>query len=65
MIASHYDLQVGDVQQWLLRTEFSDDQLWESTVDKIIEEFTAVGIIEKKVALEDLVYNLPKIDEEE
>ncbi|PPK94043.1 ABC-type nitrate/sulfonate/bicarbonate transport system substrate-binding protein [Nonlabens xylanidelens] len=64
-IASHYDLQVGDVQQWLLRTEFSDDQLWESTVDKIIEEFTAVGIIEKKVALEDLVYNLPKIDEEE
>lgn len=64
-IASHYDLQVGDVQQWLLRTEFSDDQLWKSTVDKIIEEFTAVGIIEKKVALEDLVYNLPKIDEEE
>ncbi|MEO9952141.1 substrate-binding domain-containing protein [Nonlabens sp.] len=64
-IASHYDLQVGDVQQWLLRTEFSDDQLWKSTVDTIIEEFTAVGIIEKKVALEDLVYNLPKIDEEE
>ena len=64
-IASHYDLQVGDVQQWLLRTEFSDDQLWKSTVDKIIEEFTAVGIIEKKVDLEDLVYNLPKIDEEE
>lgn len=64
-IASHYDLQVGDVQQWLLRTEFSDDQLWDSTVDKINEEFSAVGIIEKKVPLEELIYNLPKIDEEE
>lgn len=64
-IASHYDLQVGDVQQWLLRTEFSDDQLWKSTVDTILEEFTAVGIIEKQVALQDLIYNLPKLDEEE
>lgn len=64
-IASHYDLQVGDVQQWLLRTEFSDDQLWESTVDTILEEFTAVGIIEKQVVLQDLIYNLPKLDEEE
>ena len=64
-IASHYDLQVGDVQQWLLRTEFSDDQLWESTVDTILEEFTAVGIIERKVALKDLIYDLPKFDEEE
>ncbi|OUS14907.1 ABC transporter substrate-binding protein [Nonlabens dokdonensis] len=64
-IASHYDLQVGDVQQWLLRTEFSDDQLWESTVDTILEEFTAVGIIERKVALKDLIYDLSKFDEEE
>lgn len=64
-IASHYDLQVGDVQQWLLRTEFSDDQLWKSTVNKINEEFSAVGIINKKVPLEDLIHDLPKIDEEE
>lgn len=64
-IASHYDLQVGDVQQWLLRTEFSDDQLWKSTVDKINEEFSGVGIINKRVPLEDLIYNLSKIDEEE
>ncbi|EAS19499.1 conserved hypothetical protein [Flavobacteria bacterium BBFL7] len=64
-IASHYDLQVGDVQQWLLRTEFSDDQLWNSTVDKINEEFSAVGIIDRKVALDELIYNIPKEDEEE
>lgn len=64
-IASHYDLQVGDVQQWLLRTEFSDDQLWKATVDKINEEFSAVGIINKKVPLEDLIYDLPKDNEEE
>ncbi|WP_124980455.1 substrate-binding domain-containing protein [Nonlabens xiamenensis] len=64
-IASHYDLQVGDVQQWLLRTEFSDDQLWDSTVATILEEFTAVGIIEDKVALQDLIHDLPKADEEE
>jgi ABC-type nitrate/sulfonate/bicarbonate transport system substrate-binding protein len=66
-IASHYDLQVGDVQQWLMRTEFSNDQLWESTVDKILEEFMAVGIIDKKVALSELIYNIPKLefDEEE
>ncbi|MEP3044869.1 substrate-binding domain-containing protein, partial [Nonlabens ulvanivorans] len=56
-IASHYDLQVGDVQQWLLRTEFSDDQLWNSTVDKINEEFSAVGIIDRKVALDELIYD--------
>jgi ABC-type nitrate/sulfonate/bicarbonate transport system substrate-binding protein len=64
-IASHYDLQVGDVQQWLMRTEFSDDQLWESTVDKILEEFTAVGIIDQQVTLKDLIYNVPKIEDEE
>ncbi|MGJ8684420.1 MAG: substrate-binding domain-containing protein [Nonlabens sp.] len=64
-IASHYDLQVGDVQQWLLRTEFSDDQLWNATVDKINNEFTAVGIIDRKVQLNELIYDLPKLDEEE
>jgi len=64
-IASHYDLQVGDVQQWLMRTEFSDDQLWKETVDKINKEFSAVGIIKKKVPLKELIYDLPKIDEEE
>ncbi|GAK91579.1 hypothetical protein JCM19297_1530 [Nonlabens ulvanivorans] len=64
-IASHYDLQVGDVQQWLLRTEFSDDQLWNSTVDKINKEFSAVGIIDRKVALDELIYDIPKTDEEE
>ncbi len=64
-IASHYNLQVGDVQQWLLRTEFSDDQLWKETVDKINNEFSAVGIIDKEVPLEELIYDLPKLDEEE
>ncbi|WP_438963011.1 substrate-binding domain-containing protein [Nonlabens sp.] len=63
-IASHYDLQVGDVQQWLLRTEFSDDQLWKSTVDKINEEFSAVGIIDREVSLEELIYDLPQAEEE-
>ncbi|AZQ44399.1 substrate-binding domain-containing protein [Nonlabens ponticola] len=64
-IASHYDLQVGDVQQWLLRTEFSDKQLQEKTVNIINEQFLKVGISDKKVALKDLVFDLPKIDEEE
>lgn len=64
-IASHYDLQVGDVQQWLMRTEFSDDQLWESTVHKILEEFTAVGIIDQQVSLKELIHNVPKIVDEE
>jgi hypothetical protein len=56
---------VGDVQQWMLRTQFSDDQLWDSTISKIIEDFTAVGIIERKVGADELIHNLPKIDEEE
>jgi ABC-type nitrate/sulfonate/bicarbonate transport system substrate-binding protein len=64
-IAAHYDLEVGDVQQWMLRTQFSDDQLWDSTISKIIEDFTAVGIIERKVGADELIHNLPKIDEEE
>ena len=63
-IASHYDLQVGDVQQWLMRTEFSDGQLWESTVDIILEEFQNTGIIDKKVGMEDLIYDLPTLDDE-
>lgn len=64
-IAAHYDLQVGDVQQWLLRTEFSDDQLWDSTVEKINEEFLAVGVIERKMDLAALIHDLPKLEEEE
>lgn len=63
-IASHYDLQVGDVQQWLLRTSFSDDQLWNETVDIILKEFIHVGIIEKEVPLEELIHNLPKVEVE-
>ncbi|MEE2802751.1 MAG: substrate-binding domain-containing protein [Bacteroidota bacterium] len=63
-IAAHYDLQVGDVQQWMLRTEYSDDQLWDTTVDTILEEFTAVGIIDKEVKLEELIKDLPKYEQE-
>lgn len=59
-IANHYDLQVGDVKQWLLRTEFSNDQLWDSTVAKINEEFVALGVIDKKMQLDELIHNLPK-----
>lgn len=64
-IAAHYNLQVGDVQQWLMRTDFSDDQLWQETVEIISKEFIQVGIIEKEVPLEDLIYNLPKIATDE
>ncbi|MGB3590543.1 MAG: ABC transporter substrate-binding protein [Nonlabens sp.] len=66
-IASHYNLEVGDVREWMLRTEFSDDQLWQSTIATIIKEFTAVGIIEKHVEINDLIHNLssPSIYSEE
>ena len=64
-IASHYDLQVGDVQQWLLRTEFTDKQLDAKTVAKISEQFINVGISKEPIQLEDLLYNLPMPDEEE
>jgi ABC-type nitrate/sulfonate/bicarbonate transport system substrate-binding protein len=61
-IASHYDLQVGDIQQWLMRTEFSSGQLWESTVEKIVQEFTAVGIIDKNVEFKDVIHNVPRFE---
>jgi hypothetical protein len=64
-IASHYDLQVGDVQQWLLRTEFSDQQLQAKTVKKISDQFLAVGISKEEITLEKLIHNLPLPDEEE
>lgn len=64
-IASHYDLQVGDVQQWLLRTQFTDQQLDAKTVAKVSEQFLNVGISKEPIKLEDLLYNLPFPDEEE
>ncbi len=64
-IASHYDLEVGDVQQWMLRTQYSDDQLWDSTTHRIIQDFTAVGIIERAVNIKELIHDLPRLDEEE
>ena len=64
-IASHYDLQVGDVQQWLLRTEFTDQQLDAKTVAKISEQFLNVGISKEPIQLDDLLYNLPFPEEEE
>jgi hypothetical protein len=64
-IASHYDLQVGDVQQWLLRTEFSDQQLQAKTVKKISDQFLTVGISKEEITLEKLIHNLPLPDEEE
>jgi hypothetical protein len=64
-IASHYDLQVGDVQQWLLRTQYSDDQLDQNSVEIINEQFQKVGITDQPVTLEKLIHTLPVIDEEE
>ncbi|WP_194852634.1 substrate-binding domain-containing protein [Nonlabens antarcticus] len=64
-IASHYDLQVGDVQQWLLRTEFTDQQLNAKTVAKISKQFKAVGILKEEITLEKLIHNLPIPEEEE
>ena len=64
-IASHYDLQVGDVQQWLLRTEFTDQQLDAKTVEKISKQFLTVGISKDPIKLNDLLFNLPFPDEEE
>jgi len=64
-IASHYDLQVGDVQQWLLRTEFSEEQIDAKTVEKINKQFQAVGISKEEVTLEKLIHDLPFPDEEE
>lgn len=60
-IAMHYDLKVADVRQWLARTEYSNNQLWESTVTTIIKEFKAVGIIENNIDMKDLIYNIPKV----
>ncbi len=64
-IASHYNLQVGDVQQWLLRTEFTDQQLNAKTVAKINKQFLAVGISKEEITLEKLIHQLPAPDEEE
>lgn len=64
-IASYYDLQVGDVQQWLLRTEFSDQQLNASTVEKVSEQFLNVGISKEPIKLENLLHHLPLPEEEE
>ncbi len=64
-IASHYDLQVGDVQQWLLRTEFSTDQLDEKTIKKISEQFMNVGISQEPIQQDDLLHYLPFPEEED
>ncbi len=64
-IASHYDLQEGDVQQWLLRTEFTRAQLDERTISKISEQFLNVGISKEPITTADLLHHLPFPDEDE
>jgi ABC-type nitrate/sulfonate/bicarbonate transport system substrate-binding protein len=49
-LANRYDQKIEDVQEWLSLTEWSQDQISESTVEKIQTELLNLKIITKKLS---------------
>jgi len=47
-LANRYDQKIEDVQEWLALTEWSQDQISETTVNKVQAELMSLNIISKK-----------------
>lgn len=57
-IANRYQQKLEDVQDWLSLTEWSQEVIDKSIISIIQETLLLLNIIEKKVAYEELVYQL-------
>ena len=55
MIANRYELQLSDVQEWLHLTEWSQNNLDKSTVEKVQEKLLTLDIWSKKKPYESIV----------
>lgn len=57
-IANRYEQQLEDVQEWLMLTEWSQENITEDIIDKVQNELLALNIIPEKWNYADLVENI-------
>lgn len=57
-IANRYDQQLDDVQDWLSITEWSQEQISETTIDKVQNELLRLNIISKKIGYHKIVKSI-------
>ena len=57
-IAQRYGQKLEDVQEWLNLTEWSNQQIDESILEKVQNELLNLSIIEKRIAFDELIANL-------
>ncbi len=58
MIANRYQQDLVDVQEWLRLTEWSTEQIKETTVGQVQKQLMALGIIKKRLDYRDLTFSL-------
>ena len=57
-LANRYDQKLEDVQQWLLLTEWSQNQISEATIDKVQTELMSLNIINKRLTFSEIVEDI-------
>lgn len=57
-LANRYDQKLEDVQQWLLLTEWSQNQISEATIDKVQTELMSLNIINKRLSFSEIVEDI-------
>ncbi|GLB52396.1 ABC transporter substrate-binding protein [Neptunitalea chrysea] len=55
-IANRYGIQLKDVKDWLHITRWGQQQLSNTTITKVIEQLTALELIESKVSSSDILW---------
>ncbi|GLB49255.1 substrate-binding domain-containing protein [Neptunitalea lumnitzerae] len=55
-IANRYGIQLEDVQDWLPITRWGQQQLSDTTITKVIEQLTALNLLENNVSSTDILW---------
>ena len=56
MISNRYDQKLGDVQQWLSLTEWSQKNLTEEELESVQEKLIELNLIDNKIASEEILW---------
>ena len=57
-LASYFDIEVVDIQQWMELTYYTQDQIEPDTIAYIQDTYLGMGVIDKKLGYDSIVTNL-------
>ena len=58
LLASRYGQEIEDVMEWLELTHWSQEQLSEKSLKKVQNQLLKLGLTDKKLPSDQILYNL-------